>query len=210
MLQALTLLTMAIQLLVAASNPVVPESLKQQAISIANFAIQVANTALKESTVASVSLGATSPTPVTVIPPPISPPVSFDTSVSPPPLPPQIIYVPVPTPMPSPPIPTVTLSLDKYRTPEGIYIVDDGKLPFIWNSIHANKCVGGAEDYASGYVSRGIRDPQKWGWFGDKPASGIQTITAQETGEFRFWIDCSNPVSSKSEQITIRIRQLSQ
>jgi len=48
MLQAITLLTMALQLLVAASNPAIPESLKIQAISVANFAMEVANKAILE------------------------------------------------------------------------------------------------------------------------------------------------------------------
>ncbi|MBI3274009.1 MAG: hypothetical protein HYZ69_02600, partial [Candidatus Colwellbacteria bacterium] len=114
------------------------------------------------------------------------------------------------SPPPPPPAPTVTLSLDKYRTPEGIYIVDDGKLPFVWSSTSADKCTGYGQDYESGYVSRGIWDPQKWGWAGDKATSGTQTIIAKESGEFRFWLGCENSSSSKqSEQVTIRIRQLS-
>ena len=55
MIQALTLLTMALQLLIAVNNPNVPEPLKQQAISTANFAIQVANNVLKNSQNPSVS-----------------------------------------------------------------------------------------------------------------------------------------------------------
>ena len=95
--------------------------------------------------------------------------------------------------------------------PDGVYIVDDGKLPFTWSSTNADKCVGKAQDYAGGYVSSGIRDPLKWGWFGDKTISGTQIVTAQESGEFKFWIECQNSSSSKqSEHITIRIRQLFQ
>ena len=48
MTQALTLLIMALQLLVAVNKPNVPESLKQSAISTANLAIQIAQKALKE------------------------------------------------------------------------------------------------------------------------------------------------------------------
>lgn len=103
MIQALTLLAMALNLLIAASNPNVPEALKAQAVSIAGFAIQVANTVLKESSVASVSsttntsiLGAVTPSlsPVPSTPSPSSPES-------------QIIYVPVPMPImpPPPPLP---------------------------------------------------------------------------------------------------------
>lgn len=215
MLQALALLTMALQLLIAANNPVIPESLKQQAISIANFAIKVANESLKETSVASISSAATSPAPVTVVLPPAPPPApppSDSTSPPPPPPPPQIIYVPVPVPVtpPSPPVPTVTLSSDKFMTAEGIYIVDDGKFTLKWTSTNADSCTGYAQDYESGYVSTGIRDPQKWGWRGEKSPSGTQIITAQSTGEYPFWIECRNSVSSKqSERVIIRIRQLS-
>lgn len=103
---------MALNLLIAASNPAVPEPLKQNAISIANFAIQVANTALKESSVASISSAVIAPAPVTVVPPPASFPESSqplqnssEPSSVPPTVPPQVIYVPVPVPVSPPPPP---------------------------------------------------------------------------------------------------------
>ena len=55
MIQALTLLTMALQLLVAANQPHVPVSIKLQAASVANLAIRVANKVLEEESVNSVS-----------------------------------------------------------------------------------------------------------------------------------------------------------
>lgn len=48
MIQALTLLTMALQLLIAANQPNVPNSIKQTAITVANTAIKVAQQVLKE------------------------------------------------------------------------------------------------------------------------------------------------------------------
>lgn len=198
MVQALTLLTMALQLLITANNPIVPDSMKQQAISVAHFAIQAANNVLKESSVSSVSLGIIAP--VTVSPEPI---------VLPPPES-QIIYVPVPTPTILP-IPTAILSVDKPITSSGIYIVDDGKFTFTWNSTNADKCMGRAEDYEGGYVGRGINDPLGWGWAEDKAVSGTQIITAKEVGDFKFWIKCENSSSVyQTEPLTMRIRQLSQ
>lgn len=49
MIQALTLLTMALQLLVAVNNPGVPDSFRQTAISVANNAIKVAEQAIAEA-----------------------------------------------------------------------------------------------------------------------------------------------------------------
>jgi len=90
---------MALQLLIAANNPVVPQSLKQQAISVAQFAIKVANQTLKESSVASISSTVILPSPVTIVPlPPISEPI-----LSLPP-PPKIVYIPVSIPV-TPPLP---------------------------------------------------------------------------------------------------------
>lgn len=46
MIQAITLLTLALQLLVAVNKPNIPEPLKREAISVANIAINFANTLL--------------------------------------------------------------------------------------------------------------------------------------------------------------------
>ena len=98
MIQALSLLTMAIHLLIAVNNPAVPLSLKQQAISVANLAIQVSNQVLKEST----SVKSSPPIPVIVLnppPPPVLLPPATSSPHQPPPPPsfqildiPQIIF----------------------------------------------------------------------------------------------------------------------
>ena len=109
MVQALTLLIMALQLLTAVNHPNVPESLKQSAISTANFAIKVANEALKEGTVQSI---ATTPAPVQIVTPPVlvedtSP--KFGSVVAPEPVISQPIIMPT-QPAPIVPAPVVDKS----------------------------------------------------------------------------------------------------
>jgi len=90
--QILILLTMALQLLVAAHNPHVPQSLRDMAISTANMAINVADNAIKEAK--QPVLGAQpSITPTTPPPPPAAPVMSPIASSTP-------LYTPTPTSTP--------------------------------------------------------------------------------------------------------------
>ena len=196
MIQAFTLLAMALQLLIAVNQPHVPQSLKNTAISVANTAIEIANKAISEQ-----NLNTISPTP-SLISPPTPSTIPTNTATNPVmPLLSSIATFPI--------VPTATLLTDEYHTPEGISIIDDGLITFSWASTNADSCMGYGEDYASGYVSRGIRDPKKWGWHGIKSTSGKQIITAQESGDFRFWIECTNSVSSgQSDHLMVRVRSL--
>lgn len=104
MIQALTLISMAIQLLLVVNHPNVPDSIRQKAISIAKLAITVSNNAIAEASKPVVSA---SPTPLS------TEPISLGISIpiiTPEPMP---ISTPIPVSVPTPvPTPTSTLIID--------------------------------------------------------------------------------------------------
>ena len=93
-----TLLALALQLLIAASNPSVPASVNQTAISVANLAIQIAQIEIKKQTSTPVSIPVSSPIPSLTpssTPSPVPSPVQMTPSPTP------IMFI-SPTPSPSP------------------------------------------------------------------------------------------------------------
>lgn len=96
MAQILLLLTMAMNLLVAAQAPNVPQSLRDTAVKVANYAIQVANKTLAEATTTTPVVSAPTPEPVLGSLPQPTP--AFVPVPQPPQPAPQIVYVPAPQP----------------------------------------------------------------------------------------------------------------
>ena len=98
------LLTIALQLLIAANNPSIPAPLRQQAVDISNFAIKVANQALKDATaesVASTPIATTSPVASTPITASSTPYTSIASTPPPEPSPVfQVVTLPGPPPPP--------------------------------------------------------------------------------------------------------------
>lgn len=179
MIQVFTLLTMALELLIAANQPNVPQSLKNTAASMANYAIETANKTIKEyeKPVIPPVVPHISESPIHVSIPVITPPVTN-------PIP---IYTPEPKYTPKPIFTEVpsSLTFSSNLSDNGLLFVEMGKpVTFSWSSSNATSCFGNVNPLDS--------DSKKFEWYGTKHPYGTQTIIPRSEGIFIFTFHCVN------------------
>ena len=180
MIQALTLLTMALQLLVAANQSYVPVSIKLQVASVANLAIRVANRVLSEQNLQSISTSVGTVTPVKTTN------ESGDNNIiTPSPLP------DISSPIISPESLTITFVSDREFVPYG------ETFTLTWNSTGADYCGGG-----------GGSDAEKLNWIGEpKPTAGTRQMRASEVKDFKISLYCRNSYATQDSWLIIKIRE---